>query len=185
MEEMMKKDEIELVEAEEVLPAVPDGPPQLTEAQERFCRLYVCGGMQYAGQADRCYKEVFGKECGKDVTAVRSLTRNPSVVARIRELGAEMLSESESIAMKMQISETLKAVMRETSSGIYRDRFGNPLSPAPLRAVAVNAAKALMEMHPVKNGGEAKFRIEGNDNNIVFNVIVPRMENTPAHDEEG
>lgn len=185
MEEMTKKDEIQLVEAEEVLPAVQDGLPQLTEAQERFCQLYVCGGMQYAGQADKCYKEVFGQERDKEGAAVRSLTRNPSVVARIRELGAEMMSDTENIALKMQISQTLRAILRETSSGVYRDRFGNPLSPASLRAVAVNAAKALMEMYPVKNGGDAKFKIEGNDNKIVFNVIVPRMENTPAHDEEG
>lgn len=135
------------------------------------------------GQADRCYREVFDIKHGDTEAAARRLVHNPAVMARIRELGTEMISETESIAVKMQISRTLRNILEETATGIYRDRFGNPLSPAPLRAVAVNAAKALMEMYPVKNGGEAKFKIEGSDNNIVFNVIVPRMENTPTHDE--
>ena len=179
----MKQDEIQVVEAEAVHLAALDGPPQLTEAQERFCQFYVCGGMQYAGQADRCYREVFDIKHGDTEAAARRLVHTPAVMARIRELGTEMISETESIAVKMQISRTLRNILEETATGIYRDRFGNPLSPAPLRAVAVNAAKALMEMYPVKNGGEAKFKIEGSDNNIVFNVIVPRMENTPTHDE--
>ena len=63
--------------------------------------------------------------------------------------------------------------MEETSNNNYVDRFGNKLSPAPLRAVAVNAAKALMELYPVKHSHETKLRIEGSNAGIVFNVIVP------------
>lgn len=179
----MKKNEIEVVQAEEVEVLDAERSRPLTETQERFCQLYVCGGVRYAGQLDKCYKEVFGADRSSE-TAARKLTRNPAVMSRIRELGAEMISETESIAIKMQISQTLRTILKETSTDIYRDRYGNPLSPAPMRAVAVNAAKALMEMYPVKNGGDAKFKIEGNDNNIVFNVIVPRIENPDAHDRE-
>ena len=104
----MKQDEIQVVEAEAVHLAALDGPPQLTEAQERFCQFYVCGGMQYAGQADRCYREVFDIKHGDTEAAARRLVHNPAVMARIRELGTEMISETESIAVKMQISRTLR-----------------------------------------------------------------------------
>ena len=89
----MKQDEIQVVEAEAVHLAALDGPPQLTEAQERFCQFYVCGGMQYAGQADRCYREVFDIKHGDTEAAARRLVHNPAVMARIRELGTEMISE--------------------------------------------------------------------------------------------
>lgn len=107
----MKQDEIQVVEAEAVHLAALDGPPQLTEAQERFCQFYVCGGMQYAGQADRCYREVFDIKHGDTEAAARRLVHNPAVMARIRELGTEMISETESIAVKMQISRTLRNIL--------------------------------------------------------------------------
>ena len=153
----------------------------LTAQQEQFCQLYVCGGMKFAGQLVKCYKEVFGEDY-KDVNLMaRQLVRKPAVMARIKELAAEMASETESIAVKMQISETLRSIMEEASSNNYVDRFGNKLSPAPLRAVAVNAAKALMELYPVKYAHETKLRIEGTNNGVVFNVIVPGNQ---THDEE-
>lgn len=146
----------------------------LTPQQEHFCQLYVCGGLQYAGQLIKCYEQVFGIEDEHYRVKALRLTRQPAVMARIRELGADMTNDTENIAVKMQISETLKAVMRETSQGIYKDRFGNPISPAPLRAVAVNAAKALMELYPVRHSSETKLKIEGSQNGIIFNVIVPQ-----------
>ena len=179
---MEKHETTEIVKAGETAPD-KERPAPLTAAQERFCQLYVCGGVRYAGQMEKCYKEAFGGRKGEE--AARRLTRNPAVMARIRELGAEMISETESIAVKMQISQTLRAILRETSTDIYRDRFGNPLSPAPMRAVAVNAAKALMEMYPIKNSVETKLRIEGDDNNIVFNVIVPRIDHATSDEREG
>lgn len=152
----------------------------LTPQQEHFCQLYVCGGLQYAGQLIKCYQQVFGIEDEHFRAKALRLTRQPAVMARIRELGADLMSETESIALKMQISETLKAVMRETAQGTYNDRFGNPLSPAPLRAVAVNAAKALMELYPIKHDSETKLKIESSQNGIIFNVIVPQQK--PAAD---
>lgn len=153
----------------------------LTPEQEHFCQLYVCGGLQYAGQLVKCYEQVFGIEDEHFRVKALRLTRQPAVMARIRELGADMMSDTESIAVKMQISETLKAVMRETAQGIYQDRFGNPISPAPLRAVAVNAAKALMELYPVRHSSETKLKVEGSQNGIIFNVIVPSTPK-PADD---
>lgn len=154
----------------------------LSTQQEQFCELYVCGGMKFAGQLVKCYKEVFGEDY-KDVNLVaRQFVRQPAIMTRIKELAADMATETENIAVKMQISETLRSIMEEASSNNYVDRFGNKLSPAPLRAVAVNAAKALMELYPVKYSHETKLRIEGTNNGVVFNVIVPGGNQT--HDEE-
>ena len=87
----------------------------------------------------------------------------------------------ETAAVKLQVTETLKAVMDETATSDYTDRFGVPLSPAPLRAVSVNAAKALMEIFPIKHKEENRLRIEGGDGNVIFNVIVP--DNSPKDEE--
>lgn len=146
---------------------------ELTAAQEQFCQLYVCGGVKYVGQLTKCFKEVFGEDHRDVNLQARQLVREPVIMARIKELAADMGSETEKIAIKLQISETLRTILEETASSNYSDRFGNVLSPAPLRAVAVNAAKALMELYPVKYAQETKLRIEGDSSGVVFNVIVP------------
>ena len=81
--------------------------------------------------------------------------------------------EMETMAVKLQVTETLKAIMDRTATSDYTDRFGVPLSPAPLRAVSVNAAKALMDIFPIRQG-ENRLRIEGSGGNVIFNVIVPQ-----------
>ena len=145
---------------------------ELTEEETKFCELYVGGGSGFAGDHRKCYEEVFGK--GKNVPiASRLLLGQPHVSARIREMIDSVEFEVETIATRLQVAETLKAVMSETSSAEYTDKFGVPLSPAPLRAVAVNAAKALMELYPIKCSQETKLRIDGGEGGVVFNVIVP------------
>lgn len=157
----------------------------LTPVQEQFCQLYVCGGVKYAGQLTKCFKEVFGEDHKDVILQARQLVREPSVMARIKELAADMANETESIAIKMQITETLRTILEETSNSNYSDRFGNLLSPAPLRAVAVNAAKALMELYPVKYAHETKLRIEGDNGGVVFNVIVPGNRTEDEQAAEG
>lgn len=156
----------------------------LTAQQEQFCQLYVCGGLNFAGQLSKCYKEVFGEDYTDVNVEARRLVRESPVMARIKELSAAMTNETESIAIKMQITETLRSIMEETANNNYTDRFGNKLSPAPLRAVAVNAAKALMELYPIKHAHETKFRIEGGENGVVFNVIVPQNPDENDHAED-
>jgi hypothetical protein len=85
-------------------------------------------------------------------------------------------ADTETLALKLQLTETLKAVMEETATASYEDRFGVALSPAPLRAVAVNAAKALMELYPVKHIHETRLRIEGAGGSVIFNVVVPEIK---------
>ena len=154
---------------------------QLTEAEEKFCNLYVFGGVEFAGQHAKCYKNAFGDDIKNPSLVSRRLLVQPHIAARIKEMTAEIQSETETLAIKLQLTETLKAVMEETATATFDDRFGISLSPAPLRAVSVNAAKALMELYPVKHIHETKLRIEGADGSVIFNVIVPE---TRTRDED-
>lgn len=155
----------------------PEITEELTTKEEDFCMLYVYGDSEFAGQHIKCYAEVFG-ECNKIAVKSRKLLSKIPVQARIKELATLLQSETETIAVKLQIAETLKAVMDETSSAQFIDKFGVSLSPAPLRAVSVNAAKALMDLYPVKHIHETKLKFEGTNGGVVFNVIVP--DNKPS-----
>ncbi|WP_165045053.1 hypothetical protein [Dysgonomonas sp. ZJ709] len=150
-----------------------DDEPKLTDAQIEFCTLYVYGDCEFAGQHIKCYREVFGEDTKNIAVASRKLLAKPQVQAKIKELLAGLQTETENIAVKLQVAETLKAVMEETSSAQFMDKFGISLSPAPLRAVSVNAAKALMELYPIRHVQESRMKIDGGTTGIVFNVIVP------------
>lgn len=155
----------------------------LTEEELRFCELYVNGGLEFAGRPKKCYVEVFGEKTARNPNASANYLMNkPHVLAHIKALLSSERFEMEAMAVKLQVTETLKAVMDETASTDYTDRFGVPLSPAPLRAVSVNAAKALMEIFPIRHKEESRLRIEGADGGVIFNVIVPT--NTPGDEGE-
>lgn len=146
----------------------------LSDEELQFCELYVNGGLEYAGRLKRCYVEAFGEKAAKNPhSAANYLIHKPHVLEHIKALLSSERFEMETMAVKLQVTETLKAVMDETATTDYTDRFGVPLSPAPLRAVSVNAAKALMEIFPIKHREENRLRIEGSDGNVIFNVIVP------------
>lgn len=154
----------------------------LTDEELQFCELYVNGGLEFAGRPKKCYVEVFGQKGARNLSsAANYLIHKPHVLAHIKALLSSERFEMETTAVKLQVTETLKAVMDETATTDYTDRFGVPLSPAPLRAVSVNAAKALMEIFPIKHKEESRLRIEGGDGNVIFNVIVPT---NPPKDEE-
>ena len=154
----------------------------LTDEEMRFCELYVNGGLEYAGRPKKCYVEVFGDKAAKNPnSAANYLMNKPHVLAHIKALLSSERFEMETMAVKLQVTETLKAVMDETATTDYTDRFGVPLSPAPLRAVSVNAAKALMEIFPIRHKEENRLGIEGSDGNVIFNVIVPQ---NPSRDDE-
>ncbi len=156
---------------------------ELTELEMQFCDLYVNGGLEFAGRPKKCYVEVFGERAAKNPnSAANYLMHKPHVLAHIKALLSSERFELETMAVKLQVSETLKAVMDETATSDFTDRFGVPLSPAPLRAVSVNAAKALMDIFPIKHKEENKLRIEGADGGVIFNVIVPT--NTPKDERE-
>lgn len=147
----------------------------LAKEEEMFCQLYVNGGIEYAGQHIKCYKEAFHYEGEKTSIQSRQLLSQTHIQTRIKILADELQTDTETIAIKLQISETLKAVMEETATSAYTDKFGIKLSPAPLRAVSVNAAKALMDIYPIKHAQSSKIKIEG-ESGVTFNVIVPILE---------
>lgn len=155
---------------------------ELTEKELAFCELFVDGDKEFAGQATACYTEVYGDTVKHPHLAARRLMKKEHVAAHIKELAACRTAETETIAVKLQVAETLKAVMSETAKGEYIDKFGVSISPAPLRAVSVNAAKALMEIYPIKHNASEGNRGKENSGNIIFNVIVP--QNPPTHHEE-
>lgn len=145
---------------------------KLSAQEEQFCQLFVNGEAGFAGKCAKCYREAFSDDSEKAYLHARKVFSRPQVRARIKGLLAEADTDLETLAVKLQTAETLKAIMEETAEASYTDKFGVGLSPAPLRAVSVNAAKALMEIYPVKHAGEAKGKSEGNSG-VIFNVIVP------------
>lgn len=154
----------------------------LTDAEKEFCELFVDGDKDFAGQAAACYVEVFGENRKNITLAARRLMDKAHIASYIKELLENRKAETETIAVKLQVAETLKAVMSETAKGEYIDKFGTTLSPAPLRAVSVNAAKALMEIFPIKHSANEENRKKDNNGNIIFNVIVPQAP--PPHEAE-
>lgn len=148
----------------------------LTEQEERFCYLFVHGGPRFAGQREKCYREIFGDREKNISPASRRLLTEPHILEQVKELAGPLQAETETLAVKLQVTETLKAVMEETATARFSDKFGICLSPAPLRAVSVNAAKALMELYPIRHAQETKLRIEGANGGVTFNVIVPEIK---------
>ncbi len=147
---------------------------ELTDKERRFCELFVFGDKEFAGQAAECYREVYGDNTKSVALTARRLLAREEIAAHITSLVEEHDNLTERMAVKLQVAETLRAVMREASTGEYIDRFGVPLSPAPLRAVSVNAAKALMEIYPIKHSAGEGGKQSGERGNIIFNVVVPQ-----------
>lgn len=147
----------------------------LSEEEERFCQLFCCGGKELAGNQVEVYKEVFGSTNKKQL-AIESnkLLASPAITNRIREIMKNQFdSDKQNLYRKMRVVETLFSIMDETRDAKYKDKWGVDLSPAPLRAVSVNAAKAIADICGIKSGDGAGVTLNG-ENNVTFNVIVPQ-----------
>ena len=89
---------------------------ELTAQEEAFCDLYVHGGMEFAGQILKCYRKIFGGTASmRDSAQARSLLLQPRMMARVKEMISTEQYEMETAAVKLQIAETLKAVMAEAA----------------------------------------------------------------------
>lgn len=153
----------------EIAPIDPQA--MLTEKEELFCQLFCNGGKKFAGNQVETYKQVFGdRDSNRLLIESNKLLASPAVTSRIKDIMTSKL-ENESYA-KIRVLETLYAIMDETREAKYKDKWGVSLSPAPLRAVSVNAAKAIADICGFKTGSEAGVTING-ENNVTFNVIVP------------
>lgn len=153
---------------------------QLTEQDKLFCELFVNGIAPYAGNAAKCYSEVF-KDDGLNVNhRAKQFMKQSHIKRYIKELEGDC--DEVAVCIKRYLTQNLMKILDETSNAQFYDRKGQALSPAPLRSVAVNAAKALMDMYPVKEAQVSKLNFEGanGDVGVTFNVIVP--DNKPIDD---
>lgn len=157
---------------------------KLSEQETLFCELFVNGTAPYAGNAVKCYSEVFKEDGPRSRHFAKQLLAKDEIKDYIKEL--ESLNAEEAGDMKRYLTQNLMKILDETSTAQFRDRRGTLLSPAPLRSVAVSAAKALMEMYPVKEAQTTNVNIEGGgEGGITFNVIVPEsnIETKPKSTE--
>lgn len=151
---------------------------QLSEQEILFCELFLNGTAPYAGNAVKCYSEVFKESGPRSRHQAKLLLAKDEVKDYLKEL--EALGAEETEDMKRYLTQNLIKIIDETSTAQYRDRRGTLLSPAPLRSVAVSATKALMEMYPVKQAQTTNLNIEGaGEGGITFNVIVPESDVQP------
>lgn len=144
----------------------------LTDQEILFCELYVTGDVPFAGNAVKCYQEVFNDFTNKARYRALKLLHRDDIKKYIEELG--QLSEEDSKSVKAFLTANLKHIIEECSSADFVDRHGNPLSPAAMRSVAVSASKTLMEMYPVKEAQTTKVSIDNKgESGVTFNVIIP------------
>lgn len=154
-------------------------PKTLSPDEKDFCELFVCGCEPYKGDARRCYEDVFKDNSNISLGKAKTLMAREDVADYISQL--QKIAHYETAEMKSMLTEKLLKIVNETSTAVYTDRRGTKLSPAPLRSVAVQATKALMEMYPIKVAQESKLEINGNgeQGGITFNVIVPEQAKKP------
>lgn len=155
---------------------------ELTEQEKAFCELYVNGCDPYCGNASKCYEEIFNITSNTAKGKAKKLLCQKHIQKYIEEI--DSLGYNDNEFLKKRLTEKLLHIIDETSSAEYMDRRGTKLSPAPLRSVAVQATKALMEMHPIKEAQVNKLNIEGGgEGGVIFNVIVPEKKKTENQEE--
>lgn len=161
---------------------------KLTEEEQNFCLLFVDGCDPYAGNAPFCYHKTLGKNLNDDDPLLeykaRKLMARPEVKAFIEQLKEEVYDHKS--AIKSRIENKLIKIMDECAEGEYVNRYGIRLSPAPLRSVALHAAKELGDLNGLHKLAKIEEESENENNGIqgiTFNVIVPE-ENVKNAEEE-
>jgi len=165
---------------------------ELSEQEAMFCLLYVEGPAPYCGNAGRCYKAIFKSvdkqsvECspnadGQERIAASNanfelsgqrLLKKEAVIERIEEL--RDIHAIDTSTLRPRLTKTLLKISEECSETIYTDKFGNKLSPAALRSVAVSAVKELNDMYGIKEDIAHTVKLEGENGGITFNVFAPQ-----------
>lgn len=145
---------------------------ELSQIEKEFCELYVNGTSSYAGNAAKCYADLFQDKTSRARGRAMKLLNQPHIQKYISDLEAEEAYDS--ARKRNYLARHLEGIIEETCSSVYTDRRGNKLSPAALRSVGVQAMKLYADLFPVKESQVSKINIEGNtENGITFNVIVP------------
>lgn len=165
---------------------------KLTDLEEKFCWIYACGPSPYIGNAEKTFELVFNQRTGQFFTsnedelaleifeeanttilAHRFMLRN-DIKDRIEEIKRDTAVDAASL--RPRLTGTLLKISDECSTLHVTDRFGNTVSPAPLRSVAVNAIAKLINMYGIKEDIAHKVMLEGADGDgITFNLILPQQ----------
>lgn len=149
---------------------------KLTDAEKLFCELYALGEAPFAGNPVKCYTEAFPAHSSRLRPRAMALLNRDDIKEYLNEL--EEMSFEEQRYIKKFASQNLMHIVEECSTAEFRDKKGRAISPAPLRSVAVQATKALMDLHGVKESQVTKVSVEGaGDGGITFNVIMPQSSN--------
>lgn len=158
----------------------------LNETEQKFCLLYACGPAPYNGNDVRCYQLVFndsteppvGRQEIEIALKAHDFMERDDVKAYLDKLNA--LSIVNATTLRPRLTQTLLKIMDECSVAQFEDKWGTPLSPAALRAVAVNAADKLTQMYGIKEDIAHKISLEGADGEgITFNLIAPQPAPKP------
>ncbi|MGN1089924.1 MAG: hypothetical protein ACI4Q6_05935 [Huintestinicola sp.] len=174
---------------------------KLTDLEDKFCWVYACGPAPFNGNAEKTYDLVFRGSTGNlmrlqtlevagdgdDITAATELDVNSAIAARqlmmrdeIRDRIDEINSKNivNAATLRPRLTENLLKIADECTVLTVRDRFGTPISPAALRAVAVNAISKLTDMYGIKEDIAHKVTLEGaNGDGITFNLVMPEKNN--------
>lgn len=163
---------------------------KLTDLEEKFCLVYACGPSPYNGNARKTFDLVFNGNTGllfdpskkgidrytqNEVSlsiAVRDFMLRDDIKDRIDQLKSENLVNA--TTLRPRLTETLLKIIDECSTLHVVDRWGNTMSPAALRSVAVNAIGKLTDIYGIKEDIAHKVMLEGADGDgITFNLIMP------------
>lgn len=163
----------------------------LTNLEEKFCLVYACGPSPYNGNAKKTYDLVFKGQTGQlydpdedarrqqivdevdTAILVRELMLRDDIRDRIDQIQSESVVNA--TTLRPRLTETLLKIADECSTLMVEDRFGNPLSPAALRSVAVNAITKLTDMYGIKEDIAHKVMLEGAaGDGITFNLVMPQ-----------
>lgn len=149
---------------------------ELDYKTKEFCELFAGGPKGFIGDSFECCKHVFGDEAGATDFQIKKFARGILAREDVKEYLNELdkTVNEEQRFMKGFLTENLKSIVKEMSTTCYNDRKGKPVCPSMMRAVAVNAAKSLMEMYPVKDSRTDEIPINGGS--VTFNVIVPQKK---------
>lgn len=159
---------------------------KLTDPEEKFCLVYACGPSPYNGNPQKTYDLVFNNCTGTgdpnednriiadvdNTLAARELMLREEIKERIDQIRSENTVNAS--VLTPRLTSILLKIIDECSTLTVFDRWGNKVSPAALRSVAVNATSKLMDMYGIKEDIAHKLIVEGADGDgITFNLVMP------------
>lgn len=161
----------------------------LTKQEQVFCELFVNGSGNEVGDAFLCYKKAY--DTNSDYKALRhgqELLLRPDIQEYINYLDCPTeIAAFKERHMKRKITKKLMHIAEECADANYVDRRGNPISPAALRSVAVNAYKTIASINSLGNKVDDESASGGANgaSGITFNVIVPQDPSKASIETDG